>query len=389
MNQVQAITTTPPPSGAASSMAASPDWIHTYFRELAHHTEKARAAQAAGQTLPEIARRRLHDPAFAEEEAILLEAFADYLESEAIRRCCDRSYTESCKKPLGSDTLLIRLLNLFHPKFTGLRAIQQSLSRSTQSTNHRRSTARPPLPDEEGRFKTRTDLVAFREWERHQAIALALDLLMQPPAAAPSSSLSCSCSCSPEAAEPTSASTSAIETPRSGDRQVTAISTTSSKAALLTANPESTCSSPSREILFNPESRADARQTAEGSPKGEAGGRINPVNPVKKEHLSSAVTASAFSQSIPPTESTADHPAHTTYSIPQSPEALWAAIESVIATHRAEIKRLRGKGYSKNSQAISIREAEIAKGEAYLANLRPHLPENFLSTITPDPDPPP
>ena len=171
MNHAPATLTEPPPAASSSCAGLPPgDWAATYFKALAEHSEKALAAQKAGQPLPVIVRRRHADPAFAQREAEVLEVLGDLLESEAIRRVTHR---DPGQKHPCSNTLLLRLLEMFHPKW----------SQKTKGLLARMAPAHcSPLPPPNGgpfrefNFQTKVQRLQFRKWQRDQAIATALRL---------------------------------------------------------------------------------------------------------------------------------------------------------------------------------------------------------------------
>jgi hypothetical protein len=98
----------------------TPEWMAIYLEELFNTCKRARAAQAAGKSLPEIVRIRHADQEFAEREvAILMEAMGDALESEVIERVIpERDAIRPPDSP-GKRSLLRspldRLLDIFHP----------------------------------------------------------------------------------------------------------------------------------------------------------------------------------------------------------------------------------------------------------------------------------
>lgn len=162
----------PGPADSAPASAPTQDWCDRYFRALAEHRQKARAALAAGQPLPVVVRRRRADPAFAQHEAEILECLADVLESEAIRRATARTpITKIC-----SDALLNRLLKIFHPKADLLH--KQCLA--AMAPVHC-SPQRPLRAKGDFNFDTALQRLEFKQWEREQAIAVALDLFYLPP----------------------------------------------------------------------------------------------------------------------------------------------------------------------------------------------------------------
>jgi hypothetical protein len=154
----------------------TPEWMAIYLEELFNTCKRARAAQAAGKSLPEIVRIRHADQEFAEREvAILMEAMGDALESEVVERVIperDGNGWPIPRKRYCSEALLIRLLDIFHPHGGPKRMIMNPGSRG------RRLLA--PCSREES-FKSRKERIAYQTWEREQALALALNLLFNPP----------------------------------------------------------------------------------------------------------------------------------------------------------------------------------------------------------------
>ena len=172
MNTAPVTTSEPPPAAQSASAGATPDWSARYFEALAEHRQKARAAQAAGQPLPSVVRRRRADPRFAEHEAEILECLGDVLESEAIRRA---TATGPIYKPC-TDSLLRRLLNIFHPK--GDLIYKETLAGMAP---YYCQPERPIRAKGGFNFQRRLQALEFKQWEREQAISTAIDLFYMSP----------------------------------------------------------------------------------------------------------------------------------------------------------------------------------------------------------------
>src|SRR6185295_3671113 len=157
MNTPAATSPIPPPT---AGRGASPDWTEAYFTALARSRQKALAALAAGQKLPAVVRQRFTDPAFAQREAEILECLADVLESEAVRRA---TATGPIKKTC-SDSVLSRLLQIFHPRWSLVQ--KEALARRAPHHCKPRGVRKP---NGEFVFANATQRFEFRQWEREEA----------------------------------------------------------------------------------------------------------------------------------------------------------------------------------------------------------------------------
>jgi hypothetical protein len=105
----------------------------------------------------------------------MMMAIADALESECIDRVIpelDEFNRPIPRRRYCSEALLIRLLDIFHP--------EGGPKRMTMNPGIRGRVLKAPCTREES-FKSRRQRVAYHHWERQQAIALAMHLLLNPP----------------------------------------------------------------------------------------------------------------------------------------------------------------------------------------------------------------
>ena len=106
------------PSSSGNARARGDEWHDAYFDTLATTGQVTKAALAAKVSSRTVARRRLSDPKFREEETAAMAEAAAFFESEAVRRATEgvRSEYYNAKGVLSSikiefsDTILLRLL---------------------------------------------------------------------------------------------------------------------------------------------------------------------------------------------------------------------------------------------------------------------------------------